>query len=160
MLKKILSPEECATCRICCGFDRDDIWEIPLFDQFEKAYIESVMAPPPAIEGNNEIYHFEMHFDKGDISYCPALTDKGCILKNRKPYDCAVWPFRVMKLKTGKRAITVSPVCPAIMKRSLGELMSFMDEDNFRQKLMFYADRHPGMVKDYIKDYPILYIEE
>ena len=30
MLKKILSPLSCAQCRVCCVFDRDDCWEMPL----------------------------------------------------------------------------------------------------------------------------------
>ena len=32
MLKKLLSREECAKCRICCCFDSSDIWEAPVID--------------------------------------------------------------------------------------------------------------------------------
>lgn len=31
MLKKILSGEACAKCRLCCIFDRYDVWETPVF---------------------------------------------------------------------------------------------------------------------------------
>ena len=31
MLKKILKGESCAACRLCCVFDRYDVWETPVF---------------------------------------------------------------------------------------------------------------------------------
>ena len=30
MLRNILSPETCAKCRICCIFDKYDVWETPV----------------------------------------------------------------------------------------------------------------------------------
>ena len=30
MLKGLLSPSSCASCRVCCVFDREDCWEMPL----------------------------------------------------------------------------------------------------------------------------------
>ena len=33
MLKKILSGESCANCRLCCVFDRYDVWETPVFTE-------------------------------------------------------------------------------------------------------------------------------
>ena len=32
MLRNILSPETCAKCRICCIFDKYDVWETPVVD--------------------------------------------------------------------------------------------------------------------------------
>ncbi len=36
MIKKILSGKTCAECRMCCIFDRYDIWETPIFDEETK----------------------------------------------------------------------------------------------------------------------------
>ena len=33
MLKKILSGDSCAQCRLCCVFDRYDVWETPVFTE-------------------------------------------------------------------------------------------------------------------------------
>ena len=33
MLSKILSKEECASCKFCCSFRRQSLWETPLFDE-------------------------------------------------------------------------------------------------------------------------------
>ena len=34
MLKNILSKESCASCRLCCVFDRYDVWETPVFTEY------------------------------------------------------------------------------------------------------------------------------
>ena len=33
MIKKILKGSSCAACRMCCIFDRYDVWETPLFEE-------------------------------------------------------------------------------------------------------------------------------
>ena len=40
MLTEILSREACAKCRVCCVFDKDDIWEIPVISPETSEYIK------------------------------------------------------------------------------------------------------------------------
>ena len=40
MLTEILSREACAKCRVCCVFDKDDIWEIPVIPPETAEYIK------------------------------------------------------------------------------------------------------------------------
>ena len=47
MLKNILSGNDCAKCRICCVFDKYDIWETPVVD--DELY-SKVMAAYPETE--------------------------------------------------------------------------------------------------------------
>ena len=47
MLKKILSPESCAQCRLCCIFDRYDVWETPVFNEFQR---DLILAERPDTE--------------------------------------------------------------------------------------------------------------
>ena len=157
MLKKILSPDSCAGCRICCGFVEDDKWEIPLVFSDIKDRIKEKFGFPMVPRGGE--YVFDMTFDGDNVVYCPASSEHGCVLGELKPFDCSIWPFRVNYL-SGKRVITVSPVCPSVFSLPLEKLVKFVSEDGFSELLFRTADEHPDMVKPYISGYPILAVEE
>lgn len=101
---------------------------------------------------------FDMNFGGKESSYCPALSENGCMLGELKPFDCAVWPFRVNSLGS-RRVITVSPVCGTVFSLPLKRLSEFVIKDGFAQKLFAEAERHPEMVKPYIDGYPILAVD-
>lgn len=155
MLKEILSQEECGKCRVCCGFTEDDVWEIPLIFKENRSKVEELLGEKLISRG--EEFVFDMKFD-GDISYCPALSDRGCTLGDLKPFDCAVWPFRV-NLLNGLHVITVSPVCGAVSSLPVKTLSDFINKNGFAEKLFAEAERHPDMVKPYINGYPILRVD-
>lgn len=92
MLKKILSPKSCAGCRVCCVFDRDDIWEIPLISAELNDRINAA-SPDLKTIPRGKSYVFDMRFEKDGLTYCPALSDTGCILGENKPFDCQIWPL-------------------------------------------------------------------
>ena len=157
MLKKILSPEDCAKCRICCGFVDEDKWEIPLVFSEKKDEIERKFELRLVPRGNE--YVFDMKFDGDKLIYCPAASEHGCILGELKPFDCSIWPFRVNDFN-GTRVITVSPVCPSVSALPIEKLSEFVRSDGFAEMLFKAADMHPDMVKPYINGYPILLAEE
>lgn len=157
MVKKLLSSENCGQCRVCCGFTRDDIWEIPLIFAENRTVTEEKLGVKLLERGKEFV--FDMNFDGGEISYCPALSENGCMLGELKPFDCAVWPFRVNMLGN-KRVITVSPVCDTVFSLPLKELFEFVSADGFAQKLFAEAEKHPDMVKPYIDGYPILAVNK
>lgn len=157
MLKEILSKNDCAKCRICCGFVESDKWEIPLIFRENKDKIEEKLRI--ALEKRGEEYVLPMKFDGEKVVYCPAVSENGCTLGELKPFDCAIWPFRVNKLGNF-RVITVSPVCESVSKLPLKKLCDFIQKDGFAQKLLSEADKHPEMIKPYISGYPILLVEE
>lgn len=154
MLKKLLDPAVCAECRICCGFDENDRWEIPLIFPELREYIEG-NRPWKLAPRNNE-YVFDMSFNGSEIEYCPALTETGCALGDNKPFDCRIWPFRVNNLN-GTLVITVSPVCPAVSALPLKTLSEFV-RGEFAETLLREARRHPDMVKPYVAGYPIIFV--
>ena len=85
MLKKILQPESCAKCRVCCGFDDGDKWEIPLiFGEFHKS-VEEKLGVKLTPRGSE--YVFDMEFDGDKLVYCPAAGEHGCTLGELKPFD-------------------------------------------------------------------------
>lgn len=164
MLTKILSREACAGCRVCCGFDRDDVWEIPVISPETAAYIIDNIDKNAELEPFQDGYRFVMHFTDGEeLSYCPMLTDKGCILGDKKPFDCRVWPFRVNRISDGILGITVSPVCETVSALPLSKLSAFLNEKydkrgSLADIMLDYAKKHPYIIKPYIDDYPVLKI--
>ena len=154
-LEKILSSESCGKCRVCCGFTKEDVWEIPLIFAENRAKIEEMLGLKLVPRGREFV--FDMKFD-GDISYCPALSEHGCVLGELKPFDCAVWPFRVNALGD-MRVITVSPVCETVSALPLKTLSDFVSADGFAEMLFAEVQNHPDMVKPYIDGYPILAVD-
>ena len=164
MLINILSREACAGCRVCCGFDRDDVWEIPVISPETAAYIIDNIDKNAELEPFQDGYRFVMHFTDGEeLSYCPMLTDKGCILGDKKPFDCRVWPFRVNCISDGILGITVSPVCETVSALPVSKLSAFLNEKydergSLADIMLDYAKKHPYIIKLYIDDYPVLKI--
>lgn len=157
MLEKILAAESCGKCRVCCGFTREDIWEIPLVYAENRSAVEEKLGGALIPRGGEFV--FDMKFDDGELSYCPALSENGCSLGELKPFDCAVWPFRVNALGD-MRVITVSPVCETVSSLPLSALSEFVSSDGFAEKLFAEARRHPDIVKPYIDGYPILAVDK
>lgn len=156
MLKKILSHETCGKCRICCGFDESDKWEIPLVFGELKEYIDKRYDCKLVPRGNE--YVFDMEFDGDKVVCCPMAGENGCVLGDMKPFDCKIWPFRVNRLD-GRLVITVSPVCGAVSGLPLSRLTEFLRENGFADMLFEQAELHGDMVKPYIEGYPILAVK-
>lgn len=152
MLKKILSSETCKNCRVCCVFDRDDVWEIPLVS--EEIYKDIIKERPELklINRGKTSYVFDMEFKEDGLTYCPALSETGCTLGKNKPFDCRIWPFRVMK-KGDDPVITLSPVCEFINPRDKN-VQSLAEE--LAPIIFSEAERNPDIIKDYIEGYPVM----
>lgn len=158
MLRKILKPEQCAKCRVCCGFVEDDRWEIPLLAGEDERSAAERLAPVEYVPGTKSCVYC-MKFRDKEVVYCPALGENGCRLGNERPFDCRIWPFRVNDLN-GTRVITLSPVCPEVSKLPLNELSEFVNSDGFADMLFRHAELYPESVKPYIVGYPILAAEQ
>ena len=158
MLKKILSPKSCAQCRLCCGFDKTDLWEIPVVSAETADYIRSNVGGDYFLFPKGKSFVFGMDFGEDGIAWCPMLTDKGCRLGDNKPFDCRVWPLRVMRLEN-MLAVVISPVCETTSQLSLAKLMEFVN-GGMAKTIFDEAERNPDIVKDYIEGYPILAIKK
>lgn len=156
MLSKILNKNSCAACRVCCGFDESDKWEIPLIFSEFRSEIEKKLGVK--LEKRGSEYVFDMEFNGDKVIYCPAVGENGCTLGELKPFDCLIWPFRVNSLGEF-HVITVSPVCGEVSKLPLNTLTEFVQKDGFAEKLFNTAKEHPDIVKPYINGYPILAAE-
>ncbi len=163
MLSKILKKSDCATCRFCCSFRRQSLWETPIFDaktknslekKFPNAKFRSVGKSSFTIDLLN-LYKTD---DEKEEVPCPFLDLKsGCVLcEQEKPFDCKIWPLRVMKtLDLEKKFIVLTPTCPSINKIPFLNLENFVKSE-LAQKIWDYANEHPDIVKDLQKDFPII----
>ena len=159
MLTEILSRSECAECRVCCVFDRSDVWEMPLITP---KLAEKLKADYPEIKlkklsENASCQVTDAEFDEESLCTCPLLTEKGCALGENKPFDCRIWPFRVMK-KGDLLLLTLSPVCESVSSLSVAKVSEFVPE--IAPKILEEVKRNPEMVKEYIEGYPIFAVWE
>jgi len=132
MIHEILTGKKCAECRGCCFFDKNDDWEIP-------ASVTATAANPDS-----------------DLLICDFLTECGCSLKEEKPLECAIYPFRVMQLG-GYRVIALCVYCKAVTELSLSRIVKFTEGK--AEEFFALADKHPEIVKKYNPEYVILKVE-
>ena len=161
MLKNILSGSSCAACRICCVFDKYDLWETPIVT--EEVY-QKVRAEYPEVEfvckGSNRLFRMTPeNVDGEELYYCPMLDHKtGCKLGDSKPFDCRIWPYRIMELG-GKKVISIASICPEMNKKPLKDLVDELDRNGLADKIFAEAEKNPDMVKPYQDGYPILKVK-
>lgn len=167
MLKNIISPADCAQCRICCVFEKYELWDTPLISAELKGRIEAAHPDFGFIEkGVLGSYIFNMaKFGIGDDTFrCPTLGEKGCTLGADKPFECRIFPFRLMKLG-GYTMITVSPVCPAIADTPIRALIEELDRTyeyglTLAEYMFCYGDDNPDVIKIYEQGYPVLKVRK
>jgi hypothetical protein len=158
MLKKILSGDTCANCRLCCIFDRYDVWETPVFTEDIMERIRSAHPDADFIRWGDGYIFKVLSLNEDQLFSCPALTPEGCMLGDDKPFDCQIWPYRIMEVG-GRRAITIASICDELYHRPLAELVGFLKE-GLADTIFAYADLHPEIVKPYYEGYPVLLFEK
>ena len=148
MLEGLLSKEECAGCRLCCSFESYDLLDTPTVtpDAAEKVLKEHL--PEQEFLGNNGSYIMKMEPEPdSDIHYCPLLDHrKGCVMGDAKPFECRIWPLRVMK-RGDSLVIALSPLCPVISRKP-AELIRQKCEE-LADAIFAEAKACPALVKPY-----------
>lgn len=156
MLTEILSRESCAECKVCCVFDKEDCWEMPLIKSDLAAAVEKD-HPNVKMRKTGVCSVFEPDFEEDGLARCPMLTEKGCKLGDNKPFDCRIWPFRIMK-RDKLLMLTLSPVCETVSKLPVSRISEFAEK--ISDKIFEEAKGNPEMIKDYIDGYPVFAVRE
>ena len=162
MLKNILSPKTCADCRICCIFDKYDVWETPVISE---ELAEKIKVSNPDLKfvskGDSGSYIFNMEKtwdEKEELFSCPALDpQKGCTLGDNKPFDCKIWPYRIMELN-GVLVIAIASICPDLYEKPLRLLVNEL-ENGLADMIFAEAEKNPAIIKPYEQGYPILKVK-
>lgn len=161
MLKGLLEKQTCAECQICCGFDSSDLWEMPVMTEKTVKRLSELNPSAKFLEKDGGFVTDPGDLKPEELFFCPALDrEKGCVLGEDKPFDCRIWPLRVMETEDKRyRFITVSPVCPEIFSRSLAEISRFV-QGKLENEIFRYAQENPQIIKPYIKGYPIIAVSK
>lgn len=164
MLSKILSKETCRTCKFCCSFRRQSLWETPLFSPVEKEMLESKYQHARfrlCENGSYTIdlaYGFKTKSPSEEVSCFFLDSNTGCNLeKDEKPFDCSIWPFRLMS-RNGLLLIALTPTCPAVNAIPLEHLKSFV-ADGLAATIFCYGKNHQYIIKDYREGFPVVLTE-
>ncbi len=177
MLSKILSKETCAGCKFCCSFRRCSLWETPLFPEDTVKRLGgrfNMEQMDGRIYGRMDFSGKYATDNPEEEAACEYLDlNKGCTLSYEdKPFDCKIWPLRIMRTKAydehggvaiaenrheigGKLVVALTPTCPAINKVDIEEVKKLV-EDGLGNTIYEYAKEHPYIVKEYRNDFPIL----
>jgi len=168
MLSKVLSKSSCASCKFCCSFRRQSLWETPLFSQetVDKLSRENEYG----VVGEFRMFQTAQGECFGRLilenNYCTDDPEeevpctfldprKGCILKGEdKPFDCSIWPLRIMD-KNGELVIALTPTCPTIGATPSKDLVELVKSE-LGQKICEYAKTHPYIIKEYREKFPII----
>lgn len=94
-----------------------------------------------------------------ELFYCPMLCETGCTMGAEKPFDCKVWPFRMMRDASGEVRVAVAGYCPGMERYSDAQLEAFLQEDGLGKQLLAYAKQHPAHVKPYSAQYRFLQVK-
>lgn len=153
MLSSILKKSDCASCKFCCSFRRQSLWETPLFSKetaeklgklFPAARFRPVGKSSMTIDLSN-LYKTE---DPEEEAPCPFLDSKnGCLLPPElKPFDCSIWPFRAVRVEN-KIRVGLTPTCPAINKVPQEKIVELLDS-GLGKKILDYAASNPDIIKE------------
>ncbi|MDR0991671.1 MAG: hypothetical protein LBL87_02080 [Ruminococcus sp.] len=151
----LLTADDCAKCKLCCWFSNYEIWETPaiddtLRDEIKKQYPETGFIS----KDGYSLFVLVPKKDKPEYFDCPMLTDCGCKLGDQKPFECAVWPFRIMNMD-GRYIISVSALCKPMMKNSLEAMLRTL-EGGLEERMKNFTRENPSMIKNYSDGYPII----
>lgn len=157
MLSKVLSKEICKDCKFCCVFEKDSLWETPVFP---------IAKYKDLIENNPEIFQIENSYakldledkydDNTDIVPCPFLDENsGCTLSYEdKPLECKIWPLRVMR-KDDQLVVAFETICKELGTKPSKELIELV-EDEICEAIRDYAYKYPFIAKEYDDKFPII----
>ncbi len=92
--------------------------------------------------------------DPEEEALCP-FNEQGCVLSaGDKPFDCSIWPLRVMR-RNGGLAICLTPTCPVINEKPLA-VMRELVQGEVGDRIAEYARLHPYIIKDYKDGFHVL----
>ena len=158
LLSPVLKQTDCASCKFCCSFRRQSLWETPVFDSNTMQKLQELFPDakfrPAGKNGTSWSFDISQNYktdDPQEEAVCPFLNSQnGCALPPElKPLDCKIWPLRVVyKSETKELAIALTPTCPAINKVPEQKIINLLNS-GLGQKIIAYAYTHPDMIKDH-----------
>lgn len=160
MLTHIFSPSTCAQCRLCCNFCQRSAWETPFLEPPLAAQLaEQKIQLTTRLNGSQSFaLHFLSH-NPEDTCNCPLLDPaKGCSLpREQRPFECRVWPIRLMKNDRHELCIACYKDCPALLHQDTWQKLVSYATGELLPSLLDYANRFPESVRPFDSHYSIIW---
>ena len=153
MLSSILKKSDCASCKFCCSFRRQSLWETPVFkketaEQLAKLFPKVKFRPAGSTSVTVDLFDQYKTTNPDEEVPCPFLDkEQGCVLlPELKPFDCSIWPFRAVRVNK-QTAVALTPTCPVFNKAPKEKLISLL-QSGLGQKIIDYANENPDIIKE------------
>lgn len=155
MLSSILNKKTCATCQICCVYDDTDVWDAPGFakEEFDRNNIDGRFEWTE----RDGLYYLKMEKSEDGLYHCPCLTEHGCILREKKPFRCALWPLYVVRTEDGL-GIAVSDVCPAVIQKDNESILKGIETK--LPEIMDMVDKYPEQIEEFHDNYRMVAVQK
>lgn len=162
MLTQIFTPEKCATCKLCCNFERSSAWETPYLDDDTLTTLQRLNVPLCAKpDGSMGVaLQFHSHHPQ-ETCNCPLLDPhKGCTLpREMRPFECRVWPLRMMYDEKGKICLACYKHCPALSEPDKMNLLIQYAHETLLPLMRQYAHTYPKSIRPFHPRYYIIWRE-
>ncbi len=162
MLTHLISAEQCASCRLCCNFQRTSAWETPALAPGLVERLRAQGIPLCVREDGSTTFalHFPADAPENFCTNCPVLNPAiGCTLpRSSRPIECRLWPLRIMRTPSGALAFGLYDACPAVSpavrEQIIREATSIL-----LPELRRIANEHPCTVRPIHPAYSIIWEE-
>jgi Fe-S-cluster containining protein len=149
-----LKKSDCASCKFCCSFRRQSLWETPVFskevaEQLKAAFPDAKFRRVGKSSMTIDLEKLYKTNNPEEEVPCPFLdSKKGCCLPpDLKPFDCSIWPFRAVRINQEKVSVALTPTCPSVNKVPREKIMELLN-DGLGKKILDYARENPDIIKE------------
>ena len=154
MLSAILKKSDCASCKFCCSFRRQSLWETPVFskevaEQLKVAFPDAKFRRVGKSSVTIDLEKLYKTNNPEEEVPCPFLDSKNgcCLPPDLKPFDCSIWPFRAVRIDQEKVCVALTPTCPSINKVPREKIIEFL-KAGLGEKILKYAELNPDIIKE------------
>ncbi len=155
-LKQIVPSDICLQCEGCCRFESDTTEWRPLVCQEERVRTmnEEATEVPFSIQTVDAFGYLHATRCGGECFPCQyfSMTDYSCAVYNRRPFECALYPF-VFYRKGEERWLSVHLPCPYVRDQLHTEEFQghirFMKEWLVNPGIQQFLRRNPSVFHEY-----------
>ena len=159
MLSKILTANDCATCRNCCVFHEKSRWETPVVSENIASMIKEKLHKEDCVVSYRDSFVLasverDVKLEEGQEPYrCVALDENsGCTLSgDEKPFDCGLWPLRVME-KDNKIFVMIAKGCHSVDDTFIENVNTLLAE-GLKERILLEMSKNPDIIKKYADGY-------
>ena len=158
MLTHLFTPTQCAQCKLCCNFRRTSAWETPALDTDLADRLQAQGIPLQCREDGSYSFHLTYRSDNPDeTANCPMLDPAvGCMLpRNERPFECRIWPLRLMKDASDALVLGLYLDCPALTP-SVRQKLTEEATGPMLPMLLEQARLHPQIVRPLDPAYTVI----